>query len=51
MEIIQTYNWWFELKNWPRSFDITFEQASWILEDFYDLDFDIEKAKEFYNLK
>lgn len=50
MEIIQNRNWWFELKNWPRSIKLDYNQVEWILEDFYDMEFDIPKAKEFYNL-
>lgn len=52
LDIIQTRSWEFLLKNWPRSIRLTYDQVAWIYEwDFYDIEeFDIEKAKEFYNL-
>jgi hypothetical protein len=49
--IEQISSWEFILRNWTRHINLTFEQVSWILPHFYDLDFDIEKAKEFYWIK
>lgn len=49
MEITQDKETWeFMLINWTRQIRLSFEQTSWILHDFYDLDFDFEKAKDFY---
>jgi hypothetical protein len=48
MEIIQNHLGCFMLKNGSRSIAITYQQAEFILPNFYDLDYDIHKAKEYY---
>lgn len=42
--------WEFMLINWTRQIRLSFEQTSWILQDFYDLDFDFDRANKFYNV-
>jgi len=34
--------------NPPRQIRLSYEQTAWILPDFQDLDFNFDKAKEFY---
>jgi hypothetical protein len=51
LDIIQTSQWEFELINWNRSIKLKYESVKWIYPDFEDIEeFDIEKAKEFYNI-
>jgi len=40
--------WEFMLMNPPRQIRLSYEQTAWILPDFQDLDFNFDKAKEFY---
>jgi len=52
LDIIQEPNGKFVLRNWARSVDLKYENVSW-LYNWYIQDieeFDLDKAKEFYNL-